>query len=245
MRSSNPMLREDTFSSFGHSGTASGTSVMTIQGTVYKTAFLLTIAFLTAVFCWQQPQQTKLPLMIGGLIGGGVCSLICVFAPSWSMFLAPIYAAGEGLALGGISSLIESRYPGVAMQAMTATFGTLASLLAAYATRMIRVTENFKLGVVAATGGIALMYLASFLLGIFGIQMPYVHDSGPIGIGISLVIVIVASLNLVLDFDFIESGAEHGAPKYMEWYAAFGLLVTLVWLYIEFLKLFAKLSKRD
>lgn len=239
------MLRDDTFSSFGSSGAAAGASVMTIQGTVIKTAILLAVTFLTAIYCWEQPQQAKMPLMIGGLIGGGICSLICVFVPRWSPLLAPLYAAGEGLALGGISSLVEMRYPGIAFQAMTATFGTLASLLFAYSTRLIKVTENLKLGIVAATGGIALMYLASFVLGIFGIQMPFIHDSGPIGIGISLVIVIVAALNLVLDFDFIENGVEQGAPKFMEWYAAFGLLVTLVWLYIEFLKLFMKMNKKD
>lgn len=245
MRSSNPMLREDTFSSFGNTGAIPGASVMTLQGTVMKTAILLVLAFTSAIFCWMQPEQAKAPFMIGGLIVGVISSLICIFAPRWAGMLSPVYAIGEGLFLGGISSFIDQKYPGVALQAMTATFGTLGSLLFAYTTRLIKVTENFKLGVAAATGGIFLMYLASFIMSLFGMQMPYVHDAGPIGIGVSLVIVIVAALNLVLDFDFIETGVEQGAPKYMEWYAAFGLLVTLVWLYIEFLKLFAKLSKRD
>lgn len=245
MRSSNPMLREDTFSSFGNSQSIPAANLMSLQGTVYKTGMLLIVAFVAAIFCWQQPEQTKIPLMVGGFIGALICSLICVFAPRRAGVLSLLYAAGEGLALGGISSLIEMRYPGVAMQALTATFGTLASLLVAYTTRLIKVTENFKLGVVAATGGIFMMYLASFILSLFGIQLSFLHDSSPLAIGINLVVIVVAALNLVLDFDFIEEGVEQGAPKYMEWYAAFGLLVTLVWLYIEFLKLFIRLSKRD
>jgi uncharacterized YccA/Bax inhibitor family protein len=160
------------------------------------------------------------------------------------MATAPLYAVLEGLFLGGISALYELKFQGIVIQAVALTFGTLAALLLAYKSRLIKVTENFKLGVVAATGGIALVYLISIGLGFFGIRMPYLHDSGPIGIGISVFIVIVAALNLVLDFDFIEQGAAQGAPKYMEWYAAFGLLVTLIWLYLEILRLLAKVRRR-
>jgi uncharacterized YccA/Bax inhibitor family protein len=150
----------------------------------------------------------------------------------------------EGLFLGGISAFYEARYPGIVIQAVALTFGTAFALLMAYKSRLIRATENFKLGVFAATGGIFLLYLVSMVLGFFGIRIGFIHDSGPIGIGFSLVVVVIAALNLVLDFDFIEKGAEHGAPKFMEWYGAFGLVVTLVWLYLEILRLLGKLASR-
>ena len=160
------------------------------------------------------------------------------------MVTAPIYAILEGLFLGGISAVFESRFPGIVIQAVALTFGVLFCLLAAYTTRLIKVTQNFRLGVVAATGGIVIIYAISFIGGLFGLNVPYIHESGIIGIGFSLFVVVIAALNLVLDFDFIESGVEQGAPKYMEWYAAFGLLVTLVWLYLEILRLLAKLRGR-
>ena len=157
---------------------------------------------------------------------------------------APIYALLEGLALGGISAIFEARFPGIVVQAVGLTFGALFCLLIAYKSGMIKVTENFKLGVVSATGAIALFYVVSLLLGMFGISLPFIHGSGIIGIGFSLFVVAIAALNLVLDFDFIENGADRGAPKYMEWYAAFGLIVTLVWLYIEILRLLSKIRSR-
>ena len=150
----------------------------------------------------------------------------------------------EGLLLGGISSLYNQRFQGLPLQAVALTFGVFMALLIVYRTGLIRATENFRLGVVAATGGIAIMYLLSFVLGFFGVRMNFLHDSSPLSIGISLVIVVVAALNLVLDFDFIERGVENRAPKFMEWYAAFGLLVTLVWLYLEILRLLSKLQGR-
>ena len=157
---------------------------------------------------------------------------------------APIYAALEGLALGGISAVFESRYPGIVSQAVFLTFGTLAALLIAYRSGWIKATENFKLGVVAATGGIFFVYLISFVLSFFGVSIPLIHGSGVFGILFSLFVVVIAALNLVLDFDFIEQGAEQGAPKYMEWFAAFGLMVTLIWLYLEVLRLLSKLQQR-
>ena len=156
----------------------------------------------------------------------------------------PAYAALEGLLLGGVSVGFEAQYPGLVSQAVFLTFGVLAVLLMAYRSGIIRATDNFKLGVVAATGGIGLVYLVGFVMSFFGASIPLIHGSGPIGIAFSLVVVGVAALNLVLDFDFIEQGAERGVPKYMEWYAAFGLLVTLVWLYLEMLRLLAKLQER-
>ena len=151
----------------------------------------------------------------------------------------------EGLFIGAVSALYEVRYPGIVMQAVGLTFGTLIALLLAYRSGVIRVTDNFRLGVVAATGGIALFYFATMILGFFGVQFPSIYGAGPLGIGVSVFVVIIAALNLVLDFDFIESGARAGAPKYMEWYGAFGLMVTLVWLYLEILRLLSKLRSRN
>jgi len=158
---------------------------------------------------------------------------------------APVYALLEGLCLGALSGFFETQFPGIVLQAVGLTFGTLLALLVAYKSGVIKATENFKLGVVAATGGIALVYIATLVLGFFGVAIPFIHGSGPLGILFSLFVVVIAALNLVLDFDFIESGAAQGAPRFMEWYAAFGLMVTLIWLYLEILRLLAKLRSRD
>jgi uncharacterized YccA/Bax inhibitor family protein len=227
---------------------------MTIQGTVNKTGLLLLLVLLSATWIWSrffgalEPSQSLpmiAPWMFGGAIGGFVVALVTIFKKSWAGVTGPIYALLEGLFLGGISAIFEARYPGIVIQAVSLTFGTLLVLLVAYTSRVIRPSENFKLGIVAATGGIALIYMASFVLGLFGVSMPYIHDNGLIGIGFSLFVVVIAALNLVLDFDFIENGASQGAPKYMEWYGAFGLMVTLIWLYIELLRLLAKLRSRN
>jgi uncharacterized YccA/Bax inhibitor family protein len=203
----------------------------------------------TAIWPWRQWFEARDPgallTWLGIGVGGGfVLALLTIFVKKWAPVLAPLYAALEGLALGSVSALYESRYPGIVFQAVALTFGTLAALLVAYKTRAIKATENFKLGVVAATGAIALVYLLSFVLGMFGMPVGFMHSNGWLGIGISLVVVFVAALNLVLDFDFIEQGANQGAPKYMEWYGAFGLMVTLVWLYLEILRLLSKLNRR-
>jgi uncharacterized YccA/Bax inhibitor family protein len=178
------------------------------------------------------------------VLGGFALAMVTAFKREWAGVTTPLYATVEGLALGGISAVFEARYPGIVSQAVFLTFGTCGALLVAYRSGVIRATENFKLGVFAATGGIVLLYLLSFVLGLFGMQVPLVHSSGPLGIAFSLVVVAVAALNLVLDFDFIEQGAARGVPKYMEWYGAFGLLVTLVWLYLEMLRLLARLQER-
>jgi uncharacterized YccA/Bax inhibitor family protein len=189
--------------------------------------------------------QGVIPYVIGGLIVALISGLVIHFTPRWSGVLAPVYAVSEGLVLGAISAVYQMRYEnGIVFQAVCLTFGTLFSLLTAYRTGLIKATEKFKLGVFAATGGIALLYLANMVMHMFNMKMPFLHESGAIGIAINLFIVVIAALNLVLDFDFIEQGAKRGAPKYMEWYAGFGLLVTLVWLYIEFLRLLAKLRDR-
>jgi uncharacterized YccA/Bax inhibitor family protein len=188
--------------------------------------------------------STMVPWMFGGMIVGLIFALITFFKKTAAPYTAPIYALAEGVFLGALSAMMELKYPGIAFQAITLTFGTLFALLAVYKSGLINVTENFKLGVAAATGGIFLVYLASFVMGFFGVSMPYIHGSGLMGIGFSVFVIIIAALNLVLDFDFIEEGAKRGAPRYMEWYAAFGLLVTLVWLYIEILRLLSKLRSR-
>ena len=185
--------------------------------------------------------QVLMPWMWFGIIGGLLVGSVTVLAKQWAMVTGPIYSVLQGFVLGGLSSILEAKYPGIVIESVGLTFSVLICLLLAYKSKRIKVTENFKLGVVAATGGIALFYLATLLIGFFGIRVPYVYDSGALGIGLSLIIIIIAALNLVLDFDFIESGVAKGAPKYMEWYAAFGLMVTLIWLYIEILRLLSKL----
>ncbi len=220
---------------------------MTITGTVNKTAMSLAVLMVAAMYVWGKGAQGQLPMfwVWGGVIGGFVMALATAFKPVWAPYTTPLYAALEGLALGGISYVFEQTYPGIVAQAVFLTFGTLGALLFAYRSGLIRATENFKLGVFAATGGIGLVYLLSFVLGFFGISVPLIHSSGTFGILFSMFVVVIAALNLVLDFDFIEQGAERGAPKYMEWYGAFGLLVTLVWLYLEILRLLTKLQRRD
>ena len=241
MRSANPTLNKKTFAS---TFTVDSSQVMTLNGTVNKTAVLLLLVVLFATFTWTRT-TTSIPLVIVGLIGGLIFALVTTFKPHVAPWTAPLYALFEGLFLGGVSAMFEASFPGIVMNAVTLTFGILFALLMAYKSGLIAATENFKLGVTAATGGIFLVYMVNMVLGFFGHQVPYLHGSGPIGIGVSLFIVIIAALNLVLDFDFIEEGAEKGAPKYMEWYGAFGLVVTLVWLYLEILHLLSKLQGRD
>lgn len=248
MRTSNPALNADAFTGYG-SRAASGTA-MTLQGTVNKTGLLLLCVMLTASWTWKlfidsgHNAAAVTPWILLGAIGGFVVAMVTIFKKEWAPVTAPIYSLLEGLLLGGLSSMFETMYPGIVMQAVALTFGTLFCLLLVYTSGLIRATDNFKLGVVAATGAIMLLYLVSFILSFFGIRMGFIHDSGPIGIAFSLFVVAIAALNLVLDFDFIEQGAKSGAPKYMEWYGAFGLMVTLVWLYIEILRLLSKLRSR-
>ena len=245
MRTANPALNDNTFRDYGRA--VSRDDTMSIQGTANKTAVLLLLVLLAASWTWRLYYAATDSLgiwILGGAIGGFVVALVTVFKKQWAAVTAPLYALLEGLVLGGVSATLEGRYPGIVIQAVGLTFGTLFGLLFAYKSRLIRATENFKLGVVAATGGIALVYLATMILGFFGVRMPYIHESGLVGIGFSLFVVIIAALNLVLDFDFIESGAAQGAPKFMEWYGAFGLMVTLIWLYIEILRLLAKMRSR-
>ncbi|USB33095.1 Bax inhibitor-1/YccA family protein [Paenibacillus sp. YPG26] len=243
-RSGNPTLNDNTF---GRSGHYSGQNQMTIDGTVNKTMITLVMLLGGAFGTWSMHFSggNALPYMIGGAIAGLLLALIISFVPTTAPYLVPVYAIAEGMFLGGLSARFETLYNGITLQAALLTMGVFITLLLAYKTRLIKATENFKLGVIAATGGVLLVYLLSFILGMFGITIPYLHDNSLVGIGISIVIVIIAALNLVLDFDFIEQGAGQGAPKYMEWYGAFGLVVTLVWLYVEMLRLLAKVFSRN
>ncbi|MGP1907054.1 Bax inhibitor-1/YccA family protein [Metabacillus sp. JX24] len=240
MRTSNPALkafakREGSYSS----------QPMTLMGAINKSFLLLFILITAAGAAWYYSAQGQdvSAIMIGGAIGGFVIALIVSFVPKTAPVLAPVYAVLEGMFVGGISAYYASLYEGIVMQAVLLTASVFLALLLAYRFRLIKVTRNFRLGVFAATFGILIMYLLSFILGFFGVAIPFLHDASPVGILISVAIVIVASLNLVLDFDFIENGSNAGLPKYMEWYAGFALLVTLVWLYLEILRLLAKLRR--
>jgi uncharacterized YccA/Bax inhibitor family protein len=240
LQSNNPVLKEKAFA-----GPIVGGEQMTIQGTVNKTGLLLFFVVVTAAWTWglshSNTPEAAFPWTIGGAIGGFVLALVTVFKREWSPITAPIYALLEGLVLGGISALFERSYPGIAVQAVALTFGVLFVLLLAYKTGMVRATRGLKLGVIAATGAIGLVYLVNIVMRVFFHSgMSILQSSTPLGIGISVVIVIVAALNLILDFDMIETGAKMGAPKYMEWYGAFGLMVTLIWLYLEILRLLGK-----
>jgi uncharacterized YccA/Bax inhibitor family protein len=221
---------------------------MTLQGTVNKTGLMLLLLVAGAAYTWslfiEGNSQSLMMWMLVGMIGGLITAFVTVFKKEWSPVTAPVYAVLEGFALGGISAIFEAQYTGIVIQAVALTFGTAGCLLIAYKSGVIKATENFKLGVFAATGAIGLIYFVGWIMRLFGSSIPYIHESGLIGIGFSLVVVTVAALNLVLDFDFIEKGAEQGAPKFMEWYAAFGLMVTLIWLYLEILRLLSKLNSR-
>jgi uncharacterized YccA/Bax inhibitor family protein len=241
MRTSNPILNEQVFTDFEQAQTR-----MTVMGAVNKTAVLLALLVGAAAWTWYLVASggNAKPWFFTGMIGGLVVALVLYFKPALAMILAPVYAILEGLAIGAISAMFESQYSGIVIHAVGLTIGTLICLLIAYRTGIIRATEKFKLGVVAATGAVFLVYMVDIIMGFFGASIPMIHSSGTLGIGLSVVIVVIAALNLVLDFDFFEAGQRNGAPKYMEWYAAFGLIVTLVWLYLEILRLLSKLKSR-
>jgi uncharacterized YccA/Bax inhibitor family protein len=243
-RSTNPVLKEKAFA-----GQMATGETMTIQGTVNKTGLLLLFVVVTAAWTWglahSETPEAAYPWMIGGAIGGLVAALVTVFKQTWSPITAPIYALLQGLFLGGISAVFEKSYPGIAVESVSLTFAVMFVLLLAYKFRIIQATRGFKLGVIAATGGIALVYLANMVMSLFfHKQMGFLYSSSPLGIGVSLFVVVIAALNLIIDFDMIESAAKMGAPKYMEWYGAFGLMVTLIWLYMEILRLLSKIRRR-
>lgn len=249
IKTSNPVASAKMFNKACATSTTAGT--MTIDGTANKLSFLLFLVVMGAALVWQKALSgdhafTSSMMVLGG-IGGLICAVVTVFNIKIAHITAPIYAIFEGLLLGGISAYAERQYPGIATQAITLTFGTLFALLFAYKTGVIKVTEKFKAGIFAATAGIAIFYFLSFILGIFNVSfgVGLIHGNSMAGIGFSVFVVAIAALNLVLDFDFVVQASRTGAPKKMEWYGAFALLVTLVWLYIEILRLLMKLRSRD
>lgn len=242
MRTGNPALNDKVFRKAG-TVVATG-EAMTLDGTVNKTIISILITMGVAWFTWSTPSLYVMSMP--AVIIGFILALVISFKNSLAPMLTVPYAAVEGVFLGAISSYFETAYPGIVFQAVSLTFGTLFALLMLYKSKMIPVTQNFRLGILAATGGIAVVYLLSFIFSLFGMPFSFLHSSSPLSIGISVVVVIIAALNLVLDFDFIENAAESGnMPKHMEWYGAFGLLVTLIWLYVEILRLLAKINSRD
>ncbi len=246
LRSGNPALTKNTFSNFS----ITTAQKMTLEGTVNKTMISLLLLMISAGYTWNTwAPESGSTLMYVGMFGGFILALVTIFKPVWAPITVPIYAILKGLALGVISKIYNDYigYPGIVEQAIFLTFGILGCLLFAYKTKLIKPTENFKLGLFAATGGIFLVYISSFIYSIFTGQsfgVMNAQNGSLISIGFSMFVVVIASLNLVLDFDFIEEGAEKGAPKYMEWYGAFGLLVTLIWLYLEILRLLSKINSR-
>ncbi len=241
MRTANPALNTKTFENYH------GSEAMTIEGTINKTFLLLVLLVATALLVWFNI-DFLMPfigmVILGSVILGLIVALITIFKKTWAPITAPIYALVEGVVLGALSILFEQMYPGIVFQAILLTFGVFFVLLVAYRTETLRATKKFRMGVIAATGAVMLVYVVSFIGSFFGFQIPLIHESGLVGIGFSAVVVVIAALNLILDFDFIEKGAEQGAPKYMEFYAGFGLLVTLIWLYIEILRLLSKIRSR-
>tara|TARA_B110000483_G_scaffold242950_1_gene330569 strand:- start:1438 stop:2169 length:732 start_codon:yes stop_codon:yes gene_type:complete len=240
-KSGNPALSKKTFENLN----STTGEVMTLDGTVNKTAMSLAILFFAAYYTYSNPIVEYMWIGFGG---GLVMAIVTICKKEWSPITVPIYAVLEGLFLGGISKIFGDLFePGIVPQAISLTLGILIALLFAYKTKIIKITENFKLGIFAATAGIGVVYLISIFMSVFGgggLPIMDPTNSSMISIGFSLFVVAIASLNLVMDFDFIERGVENGAPKYMEWYGAFGLLVTLIWLYLEILKLLAKLNSR-
>jgi len=248
METKNPALGTKVIEQLRRAGQVSGGETMTVEGAINKTAFLLLLVVIPATWVWSQLLRGDvadvMPWMIGGVIGGFIMAMVTIFKKEWAPVTAPIYAALEGLAIGGLSALFETQYHGIVLQAVALTFATLACMLVAYRTGLIKVTDKFRMGVVAATGAIALVYLVTMVLSLFHVNVGFMTQGGTVGLVISGVIVIVAALNLALDFDFIDQAVGAGAPKYVEWYAAFGLMVTLIWLYMEMLRLLSKMRRR-
>lgn len=222
-----------------------GEAVMTLEGAINKSGILFLILLIGASMTWYQPVGSANGWMMLGLFGGLIAALVTIFKKEWSPISAPVYAFLEGLFLGGISSIYAQAYSGIVLNAIILTFGVMGVMLFLYRTGIIKVTRKFRMAVMAATGGIAIIYFAGFILSFFGVNLSLIHGSGFFGIGFSLVVVAVAAFNLIMDFEFMYRGAEQRLPGYFEWYSAFGLMVTLIWLYIEILRLLAKLQGRD
>lgn len=248
MASGNPALNAKTFDGIARDGEA-----MTIAGSINKTAILLAVTIAGAAWCWGEAARASssggqvsdaiLWYLLGGSVGGFLVALLTIWKKHWARYTAVPYAALEGLVIGGLSMLLEQEFPGIVLQAAGLTFAVFVAMLVIYRSRLIPITEGFKAGVVAGTAGIALLYIVDLGMMFFGKPIGFIHEGGTYGILFSLLVVTMAALNLVLDFDFIETGVREGAPRYLEWYAAFGLMVTLIWLYLEILRLLGKSRK--
>lgn len=245
MRTYNPALATNPFEGLRAS---SQSDTMTVTGTAQKTMILLLCLLLSSGYTWLQFAQGNITAVNGwmwlGILGGLASGFATIFKKTWAPFTAPLYAVFQGFFIGGISSMFEAQYPGIVIQAAGLTFATLGTMLFLYQSGLIEVTDKLRLGIVAATGGIAIVYFIAIVMSFFGVSVPFIFGSGWIGIAFSLFVTAIAALNLVLDFDLIERGADHGAPRYMEWYGAFALMVTLIWLYIEILRLLSKVRSR-
>lgn len=250
-KSSNPVLTEKKFRDTVLDEVVSHENAMTIRGTMNKFGFLFLMVMGTAFYAWKEFADggQVMPLILTGGIGGFIIAIVISFKKEWSPYLAPAYALLEGLFVGGISAYFSFAFaaqaPNIIMNAVGLTFGTCIAMYLLYSFRIIKATAKFKAIVMTATAGIMIFYMITFVLGLFGIPIPFLHESSALGIGFSLFVVAIAALNLILNFDMIETGAAMGAPKYMEWYSAFGLLVVIVWLYLEILRLLSLLSGRD
>jgi uncharacterized YccA/Bax inhibitor family protein len=244
LQTSNPAFSESFAQNFDYAGTRSST--MTVQGTALKAFVLLAIVVASAAMSWVESARGTLGpgLLIGSLLGGLVFFFITVFRPTLAVWTAPLYSACEGVLLGVISRYADLRYPGIAIQAVALTGGVTFLMLFLYVTGIIKVTGQLVTGIMAATGAIALLYLASFIMSFFGAEIPFIRGASPFGIAFSVFVVGLAAFNLLLDFDFIDRGSQAGLSKQMEWYGAFGLMVTLIWLYLEVLRLLQKLNSR-
>ena len=249
-KSGNPTLSEKRFKDTVLDSVVNFDNAMTVKGTLNKFGFMFLMVMGTAFYSWKEFMQggNVMPLLLTGAIGGLVVAIVIIFKKEWAPFLAPAYALLQGLFLGAVSATYNSAFaeqaPNIIMNAVGLTFGTAIAMYLLYSFKIIQATQKFKAIIFTATAGIAVFYVITFVLGFFGIQIPFLHEGSALGIGFSLFVVALAALNLIIDFDMIEKGAEGGAPKYMEWYGAFGLMVTIIWLYLEILRLLSKISKK-
>ncbi|HMD00224.1 MAG TPA: Bax inhibitor-1/YccA family protein [Ferruginibacter sp.] len=251
-KSGNPTLSENRFKDTVLDKIVIHENAMTVRGTLQKFGFLFLMVMGTAFYSWKEFADggNVQPLIWTGALGGLVVAMVLIFKKEWSPYLAPLYALLEGLFVGAISAYynyaFQEKMPNIVFNAVGLTFGTAVSMYLLYSFKIIKATEKFKAVVVTATAGIAIFYMIVLVLRLFGAgDIPFLHEGSLMGIGFSLFVVAIAALNLILDFDMIEKGAELGAPKYMEWYGAFGLLVTIVWLYLEILRLLSKFASRN
>lgn len=247
-KSGNPTLSEKTFQSVVIGGSYADS--MTLRGTLNKFGFMLLMLMGSAFYSWKEfaGGGNVIPLMLTGVIGGLIVAIVISFKKEWAPYLAPAYGLLEGLFLGSVSAYYNAAFatkaPGIVMNAVGLTFGVAIAMYLLYSFKIIKATEKFKSVLFTATAGIAIFYLINMVLSMFGVHMAFLHEGSVMGIGFSLIVVTIAALNLIMDFDRIEQGTQGGAPKYMEWYCAFGLMVTIVWLYLEILRLLSKLSDR-